>query len=315
MKFTNKTKTTAATISGVIAIGLIAAIIFSYSGNTIIPGNNIAPTKSATGLSAVVPPVKDRTEGATAQTQLDETMKNSLILDVGGNPKYGESGQINTPAYTETSDGLTANKGTKPGSTTSSTTRGPSAVVTIIPDATKPKTATPNPSNPQDKSDPTGWVPPQPGEGAGVLIFEGPESIAINTDKSVETLQRDLGLLVGYLLLEEGYNSLYPNASPRDLAEDANKNYARTGNLVLNPSLYDLPKVVGTYSVKLPATGTNSIEAADYISEFMKSDPVFNEKVRTVFATPKDGWLSVYQKDGFFYILYVAVDIGYSSFD
>jgi hypothetical protein len=238
------------------------------------------------------------------------------MLDVSGNPKASASAQNPPAAFTETPDGLVANQGVKPGSTTSiPTQKAPSAVVTIIPDTTKPKTTTPAPSNPQDKTDPTGWVPPPPGVGAGALIWEGAENIAINTAKSVETLQRDLGLLVGSLLLEEGYSSLYPNASPRDLTEDANKNYARTGNLVLNPSAYDLPKVVGTYSVKLPATGSNIFEAADFILEFMKSDPKFNEKVRTVFATPKDGWLSVYQKDGYFFILYVAVDIGYSSFD
>ena len=98
------------------------------------------------------------------------------------------------------------------------------------------------------------------------------------------------------------------------MVEDANRNYARTGIITLNPISYGLPKVVGYYNVRLPATGTNAIEAGEYISEYMKVDPVFNEKIETVFAIPKDGWLSVYQKDGYFYILFVVVNIGYSSF-
>ncbi|MHB8964269.1 MAG: hypothetical protein ACYC5K_14070 [Saccharofermentanales bacterium] len=190
----------------------------------------------------------------------------------------------------------------------------PSANVTTVPDNPVPTAATPDADNPSDASDPDDWTPPPPGEGIGEQITVGFESIPVDTNSSIEKLQVEVGLQTGTLLLEGGYYTLYPNASPMRLVEDAIVGFARENKIVLNPADYGLPKVVGVYSAVIPAQGTNVLEAADAVFEFMKNDDVFNQKVETVFSEPKDGWLSVYQRNGYFYILYVVVDIGYSGF-
>lgn len=190
----------------------------------------------------------------------------------------------------------------------------PSANVTTVPDNPVPTAATPDADNPSDASNPDDWTPPPPGEGTGEQITIGFDSIPVDTNSSIEKLQAEIGLQTGTLLLEGGYYTLYPNASPMRLVEDAIVGFARENKIVLNPADYELPKVVGVYSAVIPAQGTNVLEAADAVYEFLKNDDVFNQKVETFFSEPKDGWLSVYQRNGNFYILYVVVDIGYSGF-
>ena len=99
------------------------------------------------------------------------------------------------------------------------------------------------------------------------------------------------------------------------MVEAAIKVYAETGVITLNPANYGLPKLVGYYNAKMPANGANVAEAGDYVAKYMENDPTFNNKVKTTFNVYKDGWLSVYQKGGYFYILFAVVDKGYSSFN
>jgi len=321
MKITKKAKILTASISGISVITMMAVLLIMTPSNLPPNGNTNNPddpTNSPNDLIVSVPSASDITDGSAEQSS-KELMDNDLIqLDVGGNPNNEPSKKTNPSDFVETSNSITSTS-TNPTQAiqpkpTSTQQKPPSVGVTIIPDPTEPKDTSPTPDNPEDQASPTGWTPPPPGVGTGELIWEGAENIKIDISPSVETLQRDVGLLVGNNLLNAGYNSIYPNASPRDLVEEAIMNYARTGIITLNPANYGLPEVVGYYNVKLPATGTNVVEAGEYISECMKVDPVFNEKIETVFAIPKDGWLSVYQKDGYFYILFVVVDIGYSSF-
>ena len=275
------------------------------------PGNQASSesTSASSEMELKIPSISSILPDGTIIPDESQTDKIPM-LNIGGDPKQepqNQTGVTTSQAGTSSDAASTA--------PTSAIQKPPSVSVTTVPDSTVSKDTTPIPENPADQPDATGWTPPPPGVGTGELIWEGAENIIIDISPTIETLQRDVGLIVGNNLLNAGYNSIYPNASPRDLVEDANQNYARTGIITLNPASYGIPKVVGSYNVRLPAAGTNAVEASNYISEYMKSDTVFNEKINTVFSIPKDGWLSVYQKDGYFYILFAVVDIGYSSYE
>ena len=301
---------TAILVAAILVIGVFILLKNNQPSNATF--TDPIPTSSEIDLK--IPSVSSILPEGTKPTIGNQT-NDIPLLNVGGDPKKEPLKQTE-PGTNQTGEP----NGTSPVATpqtnpTSPVQKPPSVGVTIIPDPTQPKDTSPTPENPADQASPTGWIPPPPGVGTGELIWEGAENIKIDISPTVETLQRDVGLLVGNNLLNAGYNSIYPNASPRDLVEDANRNYARTGIITINPISYGLPKVVGYYNIRLPATGTNAVEASNYISEYMKSDTVFNDKIKTVFSIPKDGWLSVYQKDGYFYILFVVVDIGYSSYE
>ena len=310
--FTNKKVLLGATATLVAAI--LGVGVFITIKNTRPSNQTLFDSTSASSEMEIKPPeVSLILPDVSKPTAKDQTYDIPL-LDVGGDPKKEPLKQIEPDTSQAGAPNGSSPVATPQTNPTSALQKPPSAGVTIIPDPTQPKDSSPTPDNPADQASPTGWTPPPPGVGTGELIWEGAQNIKIDISPSVETLQRDLGYLVGSKLLDAGYNSIYPNASPRDLTEDANRNYASTGNITLTPESYGLPKVVGCYNARLPATGTNILEAGNFIFEYMKSDPVFNDKIKTVFSIPKDGWLSVYQKDGCFYILYVSVDIGYSSF-
>jgi len=322
MKITKKAKILAASFSGVAVLCIMAALLFMNPSNPLPKGNTNNPdnpVNSSSDLGISFPSIQDTADGSAEQTSKESITKDLIRLDVEGTPENKPINQKNPSDFVETSNSIAStsadSKQTSQPTPTASQQKPPSTDVTITPDSTVSKDTTPISENPTDQTDSTGWTPPPPGVGTGELIWEGAENIPIDISPAVETLQRDVGLLVGNNLLNAGYNTIYPNASPRDLVEDANRNYARTEIITLDPANYGLPKVVGSYNVRLPAVGTNTVEASNYISEYMKSDTVFNDKIKTVFSIPKDGWLSVYQKDGYFYILFAVVDIGYSSYE
>jgi hypothetical protein len=180
-----------------------------------------------------------------------------------------------------------------------------------------PNTAAPTVSSPVDihkLEDGFGdWTPPPPGQGIE-LISEGYENIPVNIDAWVETLQPDIAAVAGSNLLMAGYDSLYPNAIPvSQMTENAVKRFAETGDVVLKPDVYGLPGLVGYYSARITASGTNAREAGDYIAGYMMADAEFNRMADTVFSIYKDGWIAVYQRDGYFHVLFAVVDKGYSG--
>lgn len=330
MRINNKTKIEIISFIGLVAITITASLLSInpkipvYIENSTKSDSANNPNPEMNLIDPTTLDIDDKDPGRNSNDKEDNGLngkdadKTLLMLDVEGNPE-NKSIEITNPSdFVETSDGAiskiseidTVNQPT-PGSTRQNP---PTTSVTTVPDSPVVKDTTPITTNPEYKTDSSGWTPPPPGQGTGELIWEGAENIKIDSSTSVETLQTDLGYLVGRELLNAGYNTLYPNASPGKLVDDANMNFARTGIMTLDPASYGLPEVVGYYSAKLPVKGENIVEAGDYIFDYMKSDPIFNDKVRTVFSTPKDGWLSVYQKDGFFYILYAAVNQGYSSY-
>jgi hypothetical protein len=261
------------------------------------------PTNDIIIKSPILPP----NTHSEAQNPIENQNEKAPILDVSGNPVSKLPNKTGSVKPTENPNKTT--------SSNPSTPKPPSADALVTPDGTQPKGDEPNPTNPADQNDPNGWTPPPPGVGTGELISQGAESIKIDINTSIETLQRAVGLQVGSNLLNAGYNTLYPNAgAPQDMVEAAVKNYANTGTVTLNPVSYGLPKIVGHYNIKLTAQGTNVSEAGKYIFEYMKNDKNFNDMVKSTFNVYKDGWLSVYQKDGYFYILFAVIDKGYSSF-
>ena len=236
-----------------------------------------------------VPSVKPDGNSKSTEKPVDSSVPDGVaMLDVGGNP----NGSSNVPSGTNSGNSATNNY--------SETVDNPSqnqpfVDVGVVPDAVENKDEPPNPQPPPD-----GFVqvPPEP----------------INPDKSVEKPLTEIGLLVGANLEKAGYNTLFLNAgSPREMVENAVKNYAQTGNVTLNPSAYGLPELVGEYHIKLAVKGVTITESAKYISDYMIADKAFNDKVKTVFNQYKDGYLSVYQKDGNFYVLFAVIDKGYVS--
>ena len=152
--------------------------------------------------------------------------------------------------------------------------------------------------------------------GTGDLISEGFENEPIDISANVTTLQTSLGFVIGDELLNSGYNTLIPNAgSTKQLVEDAVKIYANTGNVSLNPASYGLPKLIASYNIKIKAQGTNALESGKYIANYIKNDATFNNLVTQKLGIPKDGYVAVYQKDGYFYVLFAVIDKGYSSFN
>ncbi|MHB1454212.1 MAG: hypothetical protein ACYCYM_09725 [Saccharofermentanales bacterium] len=303
-------------ITGILAI-TITALIIAGPLRTATPGGESSDAVSEPGYNLDIPSAVS--EGADTDMANSKELDGDSILqlDLDDRPAAKPTDPAIPADFVEDTDGSVSSTGqSQPAepSPTATAQKPPSAAVTVVPDSPVPKDTTPVPENPEDRQTADGWTPPPPGEGTGDLIWEGAENIPIDGSAAVEALHRELGFYVGNGLIEAGYTSIYPNASPRDLVEDAARVYARTGNIVLNPASYGLPKVVGYFAVRLPATGSNVVDAGNTIIEYMKSDAVFNQKVQTVFSVTKDGWLSVYQKDGYFFILFVVVDIGYDSF-
>lgn len=210
-----------------------------------------------------------------------------IFLDVDGNPNRPSS----------TTGGASGCGSSNAGNAPANTQRPPSVIVEEATIPAETKDAQPNPQPPPDEI---------------VVVSEGADSIPVNADKSIEKLQPEIGLLVGTNLENAGYNTLFMNAGlPRQMVEDAVKNYAQTGRVSLNPANYNLPALVGEYHVRLPVRGTNAPQAAKAISDHMRNDRAFNDKVATVFNQYKDGFLAVYQKDGYFYVLFAVIDKGY----
>jgi len=273
------------------------------------------PKESTNPTGEVVIKIPTKTPKLPTETKqpLEDQIEKVSILDVGGNPNYEPFKQV-FPVNSMGGPNSTTTAITATTAITTSTQKPPSIIVTSSPDGTLPKDSEPSPANPTAQNDPNAWTPPAPGEGTGGLIDEGFESIKVNIDKSVETFQPEMGLLVGSELINAGYNTIYPNAgAPRDMVENAVKNYATTGSITLTPTNYGLPKIVGSYNLKLATKGTNVAEASKYVFEYIKNDKLFNDKVKADFKIYKDGWLSVYQKDGYFYIIFAVIDKGYSN--
>ena len=298
-----KNKTVLAGISVAVAAAILTTVFVTLRHNSEGPVARLDSNSASSARTASVPPIT-KPSGEVSSEKAKAGAQETAALDVGGNPVKQTAAGGTTATNQNGSVGAGASK-----SGTASKVSGPSASVTQHPDGTQSKSSTANPNNPADGTA-DGWAPPAPGEGLGPLISEGFESVAVNIDPSVEKLQCEVAFQAGSDLPNAGYNTLYPNGAPDRLVEDAIAVYAKTGVITLNPSSYGLPGLVA----KIPASGSNAKVAGDYVANHMVNDPIFNEKVRTTFNVCKDGWLSVYQKDGFFYILFAVVDKGYSSF-
>ena len=303
-----RNKAVLAGISVAVAAAILATVFVALRQGGANPIAQLDSDSASSARTVSVPPITRQTSGASAEKE-NAGSQAAAALDVGGNPVKQTAAGGETAANQNGSTGSGSSK-----SGTASTAKGPTTTVSQQPDGTQSKTSTANPNNPADGTA-DGWTPPPPGVGTGALIGSGSESVKIDTNPSVETLQRTLGLLVGSQLQNDGYTTLYPNAgSVRDLVESAIQKYADTGAIQLDTSSWGLPSLVGYYNVRVSAQGSNAAEAAIYIADYMEKDFVFNDKVSLVFNVAKDGWLSVYQKDGYFYILFAVVDKGYSSF-
>ena len=292
-----------------VAVTVVSVVLINTSEKIPIASLPVDSSNRAETSSVSIAPI-DEKASYTSSTENETNDEVPSIIDVGGNP-VKQTGTTTTAVVDGDSKTISSD-------THVSTQKPPSVEVNVTSDSTQAKDTEPNPmlsTNSNYPSNPDDWTPPAPGVGTGELISSGFESIKINTDKSVETMQREIGLLVGSKLLNAGYNTLYPNAgAPQDMVEASVKNYANTGTVTLDSASYGLPKIVGYYNIKLTANGANVAEAGNYIFEYMKNDKVFNDKVKSTFTVYKDGWLSVYQKDGYFYILFAVIDKGYSSF-
>ena len=218
---------------------------------------------------------------------VDENSK--INLDVGGDPNNRPDNNPDNAVYTNSED--SNNSGDY------ATQKPPSVDVKVVTPELEPKDAQPNPKPPPDEF---------------VVVSEGFEKIPISSDKSIDMLQPEIGLLIGSNLERAEYFTLFTNAgAPRQMVEDSVKHYAYTGSVSLNPASYGLPALVGEYHIKLPVRGANVKEAAKHISDHMRNDKAFNDKVNTVFSQYKDGFISVYQKDGHFFVLFAVIDKGY----
>lgn len=274
--------------------------------------NTSSQTESVSPNIAGVP----SSESSGASTESNDT-PTKVVLDVTGDPGEPDSEKNNVagnPGMENTTarpgaDGQTDSSHT--GGTVTESPQRPTASNTVTPDGEEPK---PNPQPPVASdsnypSTPDEWQPLPPGQGTGEQIGSGFESIPI--DMGADKLQGEVGLLAGSYLLER-YNTIYPDAeTPRAMVEAAVKQYAATGQVILEPSQYGLPKLVGEYHARIKATGSNAAEAARYVADYMIGDQTFNSKIATEFSSYKDGYLAVYQKDGYFYILFAVIDKGY----
>lgn len=292
-----------------IAFVTVVCILTTHEGRSTIARAG-SSGNSSTNIEA--PAIAKADENVTSGSP-NSVGVSQLSLDVAGSPSGSAAASASgNKQYTGGVNGSSSGKG----GTAASSKNKPSVSVSVTPHGTQSKSTSPTPSKSTGSNYPTnpdGWTPPPPGQGTGSLISSGAESIPINPDSSVETLQCDLGLQVGSNLLQAGYNTLYPNGCPEKMVEDAIKVYADIGKISFNPSKYGLPKLVGYYNAKIPAKGPNVSVAGNYIASYIENDATFKSDLKTIFSVYKDGWLSVYQKGGYFYILFAVVDKGYSN--
>lgn len=293
-----------------IVLVTVVCILTTHTGRAAIAR---AGGSGSSGVTVNAPAIAKADENGTSGSS-DATGASLLSLDVAGNPSG--SAAASAGGGKQGASNTNASAGGKGSAAVGSSKNDPSVSVSVTQDGTQSKNTSPTPSKSTGSnypSDPDDWAPPAPGEGTGSMISSGTDSIPISTDPSVDTLQLALGLQVGCNLLNAGYNTLYPDGCPETMVEDAAKVYADTGKISLDPSKYGLPKLIGYYNAKTPAKGPNVTAASSYIASYMENDAVFKSDLKTIFSVYKDGWLSVYQKGGYFYILYAVVDKGYSD--
>lgn len=312
MKDLFKNKIFLASSAGVLALAVILAAVCFHQKQTVallpIAGSSQDTTVDVhTETGQDTSNISTIPSEETGDTQPSGDTAAAPVLDVGGNPgKAPDGNAVQGQNKADAGNDTDAEQGT----VTTSAANLPSVKVDVESDGEQPKKA---PTTTTTTAN-TGWTPPAPGEGTGELISSGLESIPVSSDSSVEQLQPDIGFEVGGKLIDAGYNTLYPDAgTPKDMVEDAVKSYAETGAVKLNSDRYGLPAIVGYYNIKLPVQGANAAEAANYIFNYMKNDAVFNQQVKTVFTKYQDGFLSVYQKGGYFYVLFAVINKGYSN--
>ena len=281
-------------IAGLLLLSLILSLVFIKPTKDKSKEESHIPLETESEMTIDVPEFNPTPiDGDSDKKNKAETTdtQNRANLDVGGNS--GDS--------TESANGNSSNNTVVGDSNDNPAQNPPSVDVNVETVGVEPKDAQPEPQ------------PPKPKEGYEIDIDKY-ENIPVDCNPSVEESHIAMGLVVGSNLEKAGYYSLYTNAgAPREMVIDAVKNYAYTGNVSLTPSNYSLPALVGEYHVKLQVKGSNVAESAEYISDYMKNDKAFNDKVNTVFSQYKDGFLSVYQKDGYFYVLFAVIDKGYTN--
>ena len=201
------------------------------------------------------------------------------------------------------------NNSSSQNTTSVSPQKPPSTTITVDKDKTESKNTTPSPSKPADPTTPGDDWPPPPGTGMGDLISEGFDKVPVNPDKSVETEQENIASVIKNHFAEDKVYNSFDAGEVMDFVLDGVKNYAKTGTVNLNPSKFGLPKVTGQYQAKIQAKGTNAQAAGDYVYDYLKSDQTFQSKLKGEFGNGNYGYLSVYQKGGYYYILAVMVDL------
>jgi len=282
--FLFKHKSIIIAVAAALVVAVILSVVFkpnkSQSEDESIDPHGVTESD----ITITVPNIKPGDDSGNNAKTTDSP--NGVDLDVRGNPNNSGGN----------SDGNSADLGV--GNPNGNSTQPPPSVnVDVATVEFVPKDVQPNPQPPPDEY---------------VVILEKFEDIPVSADKSIKKPQPEIGFIVGANLENAGYNTLFTNAgTPRQMVVEAVKNYADTGRVSLKPADYGLPALVGEYHVKLPVKGTNVKESAKYISDYMRNDRAFNNKVNTVFSQYKDGFLAVYQKDGHFYVLFAVIDKGY----
>jgi hypothetical protein len=308
---TTKVKILTATVSGVVALAITATAICIGLNKPLSAKTSDNTLKDSTNVVVSVPTTNDISDVSSKKPN-----NGQITLDVGCNPTSISNNSTDNNNSQKSNNNSSINA-----SNSSSSQKPPSVTTDTSKDTTQPKDTTPAPnppttSDPNYPTNPDDWTPPPPGVGTGEIISEGFENEPIDISANITTLQTSLSLIIGDELLNSGYNTLIPNAgSTKQLVEDAVKVYADTENVRLNPASYGLPKLITSYNIKIKAQGTNALESGKYIANYMKNDAIFNNLVTERLGIPKDGYVAVYQKDGYFYVLFAVIDKGYSSFN
>ena len=250
--------------------------------------------------------IEDETADSSVSDETDESAETSgeegVDVDVGGNP--GRRPEVST---------VTSADETTSHNDTVSAQLPPSTTITTQKDDvqskdTEPKHPPVESQNTDYPNNPNDWIPPPPGVGTGDQLNSGYEHIIVSPDKSIVALHEDIAAVVTSNLANSGYFADFWAGEVKNFVVDAVQNYAETDKIILHPEKYSLPKVTAQYNVKINAKGTNAKEAGNYVYDYLIHDQVFKDKINGEFANGNRGYLSVYQSDGYYFILAVMVD-------